>query len=425
MMQVLMLSSEPPYPLNGGGPYRTASLLHYFARFAEVDLILISQSGTPALLPPGLIRNQYVIPLDKNRTSTLARYLRNARRAALRVPPLIDRLAGLEDKIAAVIRYRNYDLSIVEHFWCAPYVDLLSRHSTRVLLDLHNVESVLHARCASVNESRAQASRAAGNRVVHSVKERLIAAGHARFAKASRELEAELLPKFSAVLATSEEDATLARETAPSANVLVYPNALPWAEVPAQIEFREVVFSANFEYHPNIDAVEFLIREIWPRVRQEHPQLRLKLVGRGDAFIRHLLPADMSRSGIDVTGEVEDARIHIARSTIVVAPLRAGSGTRIKILEGWAAQRCVVATPLAAEGLTAHDGENIALASGAESFARKVSSLMRNAELRHRLATEGRRTFENNYCWEAVWNRLNIDPQLTKESGLNRYTGIS
>src|ERR1700690_577302 len=98
-MRVLMLSPEPPYPLNGGGAFRTASLLHYFARFANVDLILLSQSGTPALLPPGLVRNQHVIPLPKHNSSVVARYFRNARRAIHGVPPLIDRLTGLDDAI--------------------------------------------------------------------------------------------------------------------------------------------------------------------------------------------------------------------------------------------------------------------------------------------------------------------------------------
>ena len=127
-----------------------------------------------------------------------------------------------------------------------------------------------------------------------------------------------------------------------------------------------VVFSGNFEYHPNIDAVAFLVREIWPLVRRVYPELRLRLVGRGDRFIRHLLPSGpVEQTGIEVTGPLPDAGAEIAQACIVVAPLRAGSGTRIKILEAWAAARCVVATPLAAEGLAAEDGVNIALASGA------------------------------------------------------------
>ena len=91
-MEVLMLTPEPPYPLEGGGAYRIASLVHYFARFAEVDLILISESGHPALLPDGLVRSQQVIPLPHHDRGPAARYLRNAGRAMRGVPPLIDGL---------------------------------------------------------------------------------------------------------------------------------------------------------------------------------------------------------------------------------------------------------------------------------------------------------------------------------------------
>jgi polysaccharide biosynthesis protein PslH len=451
-MQVLMLSPEPPYPLNGGGAYRTASLLHYFARFAEVDLILISQSGVPALLPPGLVRSQQVIPLARHSVGTFARYVRNARRAALGVPPLIDRLSGLEGRIEAAVGDRHYDLCVIEHFWCAPYVDVLSRRSTRILLDLHNVESVLHARCGTFSgnaektpaeESSGQAKTGVGrpdrekesggglgdfarHGVVKSVGERLIRAGHRRFARVSRKLEARFLPLYSSILATSEADAQIIREIAPQAKVFVYPNALPLAPVPDIHEAPVLVFSANFEYDPNIDAVAFLIGEIWPRIRQLQPQLRLRLVGRGDAFIRHLLPPGApTETGIEMTGPIEDARSEIARATLVVAPLRAGSGTRIKILEAWAAQRCVVATPLAAEGLDARDGFNIALETSPEGFAGRVAALATDATMRQRIAGNGRRTFENVYCWDVVWRNLDFDLQLTRESRLNGYTGIS
>jgi glycosyltransferase involved in cell wall biosynthesis len=249
----------------------------------------------------------------------------------------------------------------------------------------------------------------------------LIRAGHRRFAAASQKLESALLPRFSATLAASEEDARLVRELAPGARVHVYPNSLPWVEAPHCAEYPRVVFSANFEYHPNIDAVEFLVNAIWPELRKLHPELRLRLVGRGDRFIRHLLPVE--DTSIEVTGPVEDARAEIAQAQIVVAPLRAGSGTRIKILEAWAAARCVVATPLAAEGLAARDGVNIALESDPGRFAAKVAQLLDDSETRQRLAAAGRRTFENNYCWETAWKDLDLNLHLTRQSGLNGYTG--
>jgi glycosyltransferase involved in cell wall biosynthesis len=126
---------------------------------------------------------------------------------------------------------------------------------------------------------------------------------------------------------------------------------------------------------------------------------------------------------MEVTGPVPDARAEIAQARIVVAPLRAGSGTRIKILEAWAAARCVVATPLAAEGLAARDGVNIALESDPGRFAARVALLLDDPPARQRLAAEGRRTFEHHYSWETAWKNLEIDLQLTQRSGLNGYTG--
>jgi polysaccharide biosynthesis protein PslH len=415
-MQVLMLTPEPPYPLNGGGAFRTASLLHYFSRFAEVDLILISASGRPALLPAGLVRSQQVIALPHHNRGTAARCFRNAGRAIRGVPPLIDRFAGLSSSIEQAVEGRHFDLGIVEHFWCAPYVDQLRSCCTETVLDLHNVESVLHERCSKLGNGRF------GNG--------LIRAGHRRFAAASRKLESALLPRFSTILVPSEEDARLVRgvlsenNAAAGALVHVYPNSLPWVDAPHCREYPRIVFSGNFEYHPNIDAVRFLVNSIWPEVRGLCPGLRLRLVGRGDASIRPFLPSGpVEHTGIEVTGPVDDARAEIAQAQIVVAPLRAASGTRIKILEAWAAARCVVATPLAAEGLAAQDGINIAIESEAVKFAARIARLLEDTPGRQRLGAGGRRTFENHYTWETAWKNLDIDLQLTRRSGLNGYTG--
>jgi len=181
-----------------------------------------------------------------------------------------------------------------------------------------------------------------------------------------------------------------------------------------------VVFSGNFEYHPNIDAVHFLVSEIWPEVRKRRPGLRLKLVGRGDRFIRHLLAA---ATDIEVTGAVPDAFAEIAGAAIVIAPLRTGSGTRVKILEAWAAARPVVATPLAAEGLLAHDDHNIVLASDPPAFAQAISRLLADPAESRRVASGGRDTFERHYTWEAAWRMLDANLQVTRAGELNRYTG--
>jgi len=402
-MNVLMLSPEPPYPLQSGGACRTASLLHYFAQYAEVDLILLSEGGQPAVLPPGLVRSQDVITLPVHRKTLAARYLRNARRAIAGIPPLVDRFAGLENQIARTVANRHYDLAVIEHFWCAPYVETIGNACASTVLDLHNVESVLHRRCAEVSDG-------------------LMKLGHSRFTAASRNLEVSLLPRFSMVLAASDSDARTVHAIAPDARVTVYPNSLPLVPVPVLNERYMVVFSANFEYHPNIDATRFLLNDIWPEVHRRHPDLILRLVGRGDRSIRHLLSAGQ---GIETSGPIPDALAEIAQASIVIAPLRAGSGTRIKILEAWAAARPVIATPLAAEGLSATDGENILLARDGPAFANAIDALLADESARRRLGAGGRRTFEDFYSWNAAWIKLDLDAQLMRNSGLKRYTGTS
>jgi len=394
-----MLSPEAPYPLNGGGAYRTASLLHYFARIAPVDLIFISNTGQPALIPDGLVRRQTAIPLPRHRRDPLARYARNAMRAARGIPPLIDRLSGLGPAIQDAIGGERYDIGVVEHFWSAPYLPEMFRVCSRAILNLHNVESVLHQRCAAGGGP-------------------LLRAAHARFARASRALEQRLLPEFSLILTASDEDAARVHAIAPRAVTAVYPNALPWTDVPKIKPRNEIVFSGNFEYHPNIDAVGFLIREIWPAIRQARPDIRLRLVGRGDEHIRHLVRHDTS---VEVTGPVENATAEIAAARVVIAPLRAGSGTRIKILEAWAAARPVVATPVAAEGLAAEHGENCLVAENAVTFSTNVVKLLDSEQEMLRLGMRGRRTFEHQYNWEVVWKELDTALQVSDAEALKRY----
>ena len=331
----------------------------------------------------------------------LERYLRNARRAMAGVPPLVDRLSGLGPAIVRAIGEDRYDLGIVEHSWCAPYIDEIASVSKLTVLDLHNVESVLHQRCAAANRG-------------------LLGLGHRRFAKASQKMESKLFPEYSMILATSPNDAALVNRIAPSARVAVYPNAIPWVEIPQGVEKPHlavrpsIALSGNFEYHPNIDAVRFLLDEIWPEIRRRHPELRLRLIGRNSQSFR--------APGVDSTGPVEDALSEIARASVVIAPLRIGSGTRIKILEAWAAGRPVVATPLAMEGLNFEDDQDVLLATTATELADAADRLLSDPETSERIGRNGRLRFESDYTWEAAWRALAFDPQLMLCKELNRYT---
>jgi glycosyltransferase involved in cell wall biosynthesis len=381
----LLIAPEAPYPLVGGGALRTASVLQYLARHYAVDVILFQ----PAQLPERLARRVHVIELPVHARNVVARAVRNAGRLARRVPPLVDRFAGFGDRVAAAIAGEHYDVAVIEHFWCAPYWEQAAPVSNVTILDLHNIESVLHERCART-ETATQA------------------VAHRAFQKICRSLEEKWLPRFTYLLAASEDDAKLLRTIAPGAQVLTYPNALPLTPLPAHCEEDVVVFSGNLEYHPNISAVRYFRREIWPGLRARWPGLVWRLVGKNPQAVAQYTGGD---ARIELTGPVPDAVSELARAKVALVPLLAGSGTRVKILEAWAAGVPIVSTPLGAEGLPARDGEHLLLAGDASSFQEAVSALLASPALRDRIGRAGRYLFEQKFTWEAAWSSLRfLDP---------------
>jgi len=389
----VVISPEAPYPMHGGGAIRTASLLQYLAPRFDVDLILFRQSGDtdPALSLPYndeshrlAALNTFTVTLPFHSRRTLAWLARNGQRWLLGTPPLLHRFSGQDREIASFLAGRHYDLGLIEHFWCAPYVAQLEPACGRMVLDLHNVESELHASCARSGSWP-------------------LAVAHSRFEHAYVREEMRWLPRFSHLLVASEEDGRRVRNLAPETPVTVYRNALPLVPLPAAVEEPVIAFSGNFEYHPNIQAVRFLVKDIWPRLAARFPDLKLRLIGKNPGAVQ----ADLRGAPrVETTGPVDDAVAELARAQVAIVPLLSGSGTRLKILEAWAAARPVVATSLGAEGLGVRPGIDIVIADTAEVFAESVSEMLGSRERRRRIGCAGRHTYEEAYTWETVWQSL-------------------
>ncbi|HEV2690470.1 MAG TPA: glycosyltransferase family 4 protein [Bryobacteraceae bacterium] len=383
----MFLSPEAPYPLIGGGALRSASLVEYLSRRYAVHAIVFRQPNDPdpaAAIPPGKVDRLDIVDLPIHSRHTMARALRNSVRLVRGAPPLMDRFAGFTERIAEAVAGRQYEAAIIEHFWCAPYLEQVRPHAKQVILDLHNIESTWHQSvAASSGPAKAWALR--------------------RFATASVALERKWLPGFDAILVTSARDAALLREVVPNLRVTVYPNALPEIAAPPRQEKEEIVFSGNLEYAPNIAAVRHFAARIWPSLRKRWPNLRWKIVGKNPAAVRKLVQGD---SRIHLTGFVEDAVAALAEARVAVVPVVSGSGTRVKILEAWAAGTPVVSTAIGAEGLEARNGEHLLLADEPDRFADAVSTLLASPTERARIGAAGRELYEQRYTWPVAWRSI-------------------
>lgn len=383
----LLLAPEAPYPAVGGGALRSASIVEYLGRRYDLDLIVFHEPSAPdpvAAVPAGLIRSVHVVKLPRHSKRPVARALRNTRRLFRSIPPLNDRFGGFEPEIQRFLEGRRYDVAIIEHFWCAGYRDILAAHCKRLLLDLHNVESVLLASCAAWENGPAAY-------VLH------------RFRAACLDLERKWFPQYDLLLTASEADARRVREIAPGCRARVYPNTIPSVPLPNTPEDNAIAFSGNLEYLPNTSAVRFFHRQVWPVLRKRWPPLEWRVIGKNPHAVARLLAGD---SQIRVVGPVDNAITALAAAKVVVVPMLAGSGTRVKILEAWAAGRAVVSTVLGWEGLPARHGEHLLSAEDPGDFAAAVSSLIESPQLRARLGAAGRELYATQFTWDAAWNIL-------------------
>jgi hypothetical protein len=158
--------------------------------------------------------------------------------------------------------------------------------------------------------------------------------------------------------------------------------ALPYDEQPGRI-----VFTGLLSHPPNVDAAVSFAKTVLPLIRQSEPSAEFHIVGRHPAPEVVALTA---LPNVRLFPNVPDIRTHLKPASVVVVPLRYGSGSRQKILEAWSMEKCVVSTTVGAEGLAYEDGSNLFIADTVETMASAVVKALRDPALRGRVRHHGR-----------------------------------
>lgn len=208
------------------------------------------------------------------------------------------------------------------------------------------------------------------------------------------------------VFVTSAREASLLKSSLPNTPVYVVPNGVDLEHFRAAPDVHEldqhIVFTGSMDFYPNIDAVLHFARECWPLIRSKAPGATWAIVGRNPpSSVRKL----RNVPGVTVTGTVPDVRPYLAAANVAIAPLRIGSGTRLKILEAFAMRKAVVSTSLACEGLEVIVDKHLLVGDQPEVFAWKVLNLLQDSQARAALAKAGC-DFAQAYSWELCGNAL-------------------
>jgi glycosyltransferase involved in cell wall biosynthesis len=379
-VRVLWVSAEPPDRSGGGGNIRQAHLLSAVAAVHETHLLLAGELTDAAIRRCLASVTELPVAVASPPRSSAARRLLDLRLAGPEGPP--ERFAGraaravLAAWLSDAAALSRYDVVVVQHGALAP---VLPRHrSGQWVAELHNVESgTLHA-MAGIATARRQ---------------RLLL--HAQARRAGR-LERWIGGVYDRVVTVSADDAA-----ALSCRAHVVPNgvdvsAWPVSVVPAA---PTVMFTATLDYLPNVEGIQWFVREVWPRVRAVVPDARLDVVGRRPV---ESVAALAELPGVAVHANVPDVRPFVTAARVCVVPLRVGSGSRLKVLEAWAGGRPVVGTTVGLAGLAVEDGRNALVADGPGELAVAVGRTLRDASLAQALADAGRQRARERYDWASL-----------------------
>jgi len=164
-----------------------------------------------------------------------------------------------------------------------------------------------------------------------------------------------------------------------------------------------VLFVGTFKWLPNIEAVEEIVKKIWPLILKDLPNAKLKIVGFSPT---PKIKAYALESSIEVMGAIEDIRDAFATAHVLLAPIRSGKGTRYKVLEAMITGTPVVATTLASEGLDLVDGKNVLIADSSSGLAKATVRLLRDKDLQKKLGKAGEDIVRDGYSWDTIAKEL-------------------
>ena len=417
-MRILFLTQIIPYPPNAGPRVKTWHVLRYLVeRGHEVSLVSFVRSDEEEYVP--VLRQHcaavYTVPIHRSRVTDAAYWLRSHFSGR---PFLIERddLTAMRRLVRHLLATETFDVIHADQLTMTQFALEAKGNGERqqrvkrpfIIFDAHNATWTIWER---MRENAPWFLKP-----VYQLEEARI-----------KRYEGMLIDRFDHTTVVIEPDREallqgLANGTA--AGLLPRISTIPIAvdtrvlqPIQRQPDSTNIVTLGSLNYPPNADGIRWFMREIFPLIRQQAPQATLTVIGKNPPpdFVQM---AEQNPGVITVTGYVDDLTPYMEAAALMVVPVRAGSGMRVRLLEAFARAMPAVTTTVGLEGIDAEDGREILLADDAAAFAETTVRLLRDQAKQQCLANNGRALAEARYDWRVVLKQIDAVYALAGE-GLN------
>ncbi len=389
-MKILILSTWFPYPPNQGSKIRAYHLIRGLAK--DFDIFLLSFEDAPVKPEWEDHMRKYCSrveivkrhPFEYSRAKTIMGFFSL-------VPSHV--VAGYSPEMEAAVEKSvlewDPDLIFALTFVTAPYA--LKHNTKKRIVDIDNLLALMLFE---------QYQNAHGW---------LRRARHFLAYWKLRRYESRIYSRFDLALVCSKKDVaraqTYIRLSGESIGMTpngvdlsyLYPTATPQQK-------GKLIFNGALTYEPNLDAMQFFLGDIFPRVLVKAPHAHIDITGKTEGV--GLSKLQQANGRVNFTGYLEDIRPAIIESEVCVVPLRMGAGTRVKILEAMALGTPVVSTSKGAEGLEVEPETHLLIADDPEDFARQTLRLLEDDSLRASLRQNALQLVREKYNWEKIGSDL-------------------
>ncbi len=382
-MRVLLLTLLAPNPPDSGPRIKTHYLLRYLAQRHTVTLVSFVRSDAEEAAARALkpfCKAIYTVPISRSRLRDIG-YLLASQFGGRSFLMLRDEVQAMRQLLSDLLSRERFDLVHADQL---NMVRFALGTGLPVVLDEHNAVWTMF-------QHMARQERGIKRLLLELVWRRL------------RRYEGRVCRESHAVMAVSAEDRAALLAAGASDPISVIPIAVDVAGiqvVPRQPSAQSILSMATMYWPPNIDGVLWFAREVLPLVRDAVPDAPFTIVGARPPAEVVALGRDPS---VQVTGYVDDPTPYLEASALLIVPLFAGGGMRVKILEALARGIPVVSTTIGAEGIEVTPGEHLLIADEPAAFAEAVIRVLRDRALADRLAAAGRRHALLRYDWRSVY----------------------
>ncbi|MBI5568280.1 MAG: glycosyltransferase [Chloroflexi bacterium] len=382
-MRILALSTWYPYPPDNGSKIRAHYLLKALHQYHDVTVAAFCPShevDCARQAADAAHLNVQPVYDDPFRHATAAQWLK----FASPIPVIYWPSRAMQQATAELAARETWDAIVAIQTPVAPYA--LAFKSTPKVLD---IDTALSFQMRERHEQRPNSLRSLRTwlswQKAHVYEQRLF-----------RHFQACTL------VADSERPYMQSIVDSTPCEIVVVPNGVDCGHNRPGLFARQpnsLVYNGALTYYANFDAVQYFLKEIYPLIHHQTPEVSFTVTGSTQGVDRSGLQLDDS---VTLSGYVDDIRAVVGGSAICVVPLRQGSGTRLKILEAMALGTPIVSTSKGAEGLDVRHDEHLLLADDAPTFAQHTLALLRDPALGQRLSAQARKLVEQHYDWSFI-----------------------